>query len=310
MQIFYLLFLIALLIISVILYYNNLNQKRALQSITKDLQKIVEQNTDEKIMIITDEKCIQEMVAELNSLLNAQQKLRADNRKSKIQSNKMLSNVSHDIKTPLTTIVGCIEVLGLSKDISDKDRELVGTITKKSTQVLNLINKFFDLAKIEAGDYNIPLEKINLNDVCSRNLLGFYEMLESDGFTVNVELPEVQIYIMGNHNALDRILNNLLSNSVKHGGSGKYLGLNLRYDDDWVYVDVCDKGDGMDEKYSERIFERLYTLDDSRSKCYENSGLGLTITKRLVEEMHGMISLTESRRGSTVFTIQFPRLAY
>ena len=90
-------------------------------------------------------------------------------------------------------------------------------------------------------------------------------------------------------------MNNLISNAITYGDDGKTLGMTLRDDETNVYIDVWDTGKGIDESHIDKVFERMYTLEDSRNRLYQGSGLGLTITKRLVEAMDGEIHLLVSR---------------
>lgn len=131
--------------------------------------------------------------------------------------------------------------------------------------------------------------------------------MTAKGYEVNIE---INIYALGNLDALRRIMNNLISNAIKYGSEGKYLGLKLSYDDNYCYVDVWDKGKGIEEINVDRVFERMYTLEDSRNKLYQGSGLGLTITKRLVEKLGGSISIKSKPYEKTCFTFQLRRITY
>ena len=101
-----------------------------------------------------------------------------------------------------------------------------------------------------------------------------------------------EIYMLGNVEVLGRVLNNFISNAITYGDDGKTLGMTLRDDETNVYIDVWDTGKGIDESHIDKVFERMYTLEDSRNRLYQGSGLGLTITKRLVEAMDGKIHLS------------------
>ncbi|MNE47394.1 Signal-transduction histidine kinase senX3 [compost metagenome] len=114
--------------------------------------------------------------------------------------------------------------------------------------------------------------------------------------------------MMGNVEALDRVLGNLLSNAISYGDAGGVLGLRLYSQSDKVCIEVWDKGKGIAEDHQDKIFERLYTLEDSRNRVYQGSGLGLTITKRLTEQMNGTIKLTSKPYIRTAFTLSFRRL--
>ena len=117
------------------------------------------------------------------------------------------------------------------------------------------------------------------------------------------------IYALGNVEVLGRVLNNLISNAITYGDDGKTLGMTLRDDETNVYIDVWDTGKGIDESHIDKVFERMYTLEDSRNRLYQGSGLGLTITKRLVEAMDGEIHLF-SKPYENNFTIVLTKMQF
>ncbi|WP_419958545.1 sensor histidine kinase [Psychrobacillus psychrotolerans] len=277
----------------------------------KKLQKITSDKTDEKLMLYTSDKQIQSLLIQINSLLEHNQKTVADFHGVERSMRKMLSNVSHDLKTPLTVILGYIEIILNDKTISPvKMNSLLQTINLKTVEVLDLISRFFELVKIESEDSNYENSKIDLNEVCRKVILEYYEILTTKKFEVSVEIPEESTYVWGNIEAIERILNNLISNSINYGAEGKMIGLKLTSLDDCAYIEVSDKGKGISEHDKDRIFERLYTMEDSRNKLYQGSGIGLTITKRLVEQMNGTISVKSIPFQQTTFTIQLKRLSF
>lgn len=272
---------------------------------------IIENNTSEKLMLFTDDRELRGLLIEINKLLDHNQKIQADYNKAEISMRKMLSNISHDLKTPLTVVLGYIETMQMDKVINEEERQLQLTkVYNKAKEVLELIKKFFDLSKLESGDKDIPLTRINMNEACRKNVLGFYDILTAKGFQVDIDIPEDNIYALANEEALDRIMNNLVSNAIKYGSEGKMFGIRLNSDDSHVYVEVWDKGKGIEEIHKDRVFERMYTLDDSRNKLNEGSGLGLTITKRLVERLKGEIFLKSKPYDKTTFTLKFKRIVY
>jgi signal transduction histidine kinase len=105
-------------------------------------------------------------------------------------------------------------------------------------------------------------------------------------------------------------LSNLISNAIAYGDAGGVLGLKLYHDETKVYIEVWDRGKGISEAHQDKVFERLYTLEDSRNRSYQGSGLGLTITKRLTEQMNGTITLVSQPYVRTVFTLSFRRLSF
>ncbi|PFO82131.1 HAMP domain-containing histidine kinase [Bacillus cereus] len=279
--------------------------------IYEKLQDIVKQQTGENLLVMTDDKELQKLLVVINHLLDAKQKTNADHAKVEISMRKMLSNISHDLKTPLTVILGYIEMLNVDKTMSEEERkELLEKVHVKTLEVMELIHKFFDLAKLESGDKAIEMTKVNMNEVCREKILSFYDLLTTKGFEVRIDILEKNVYALGNAEVLGRVLNNLISNAIAYGYDGKTLGMTLRDDDRCVYVDVWDCGKGIDESHIDKVFERMYTLEDSRNRLYQGSGLGLTITKRLIEALGGEIHLSSKPYEKTVFTIVLKKMEF
>ncbi|PAQ16075.1 two-component sensor histidine kinase [Bacillaceae bacterium SAOS 7] len=275
------------------------------------LQEIAGKQTAEKLLVVTDDRELQKLLVAINGLLEAKQKTNADHAKVEISMRKMLSNVSHDLKTPLTVILGYIEILQTDPTLSEEERQaLLKKVQLKTYELMELIHKFFDLAKLESGDQSIELTRINVNEVCQANILSFYDLLTAKGFAVHIDLPETPLYALGNEEVLGRILNNLISNAIAYGGDGKTLGMTIRNEEKFVCIDIWDKGKGISESHIDKVFERMYTLEDSRNRLYQGSGLGLTITKRLAEALGGEIHLSSKPYEKTVFTIMLKRMEF
>jgi len=292
-------------------YFSQKVRYENLVYIKRKLKQIVNDNNEEKVLVVTDDKVLKDLLLEINKLLENNQKILAEYRKKEDSMRKMLSNISHDLKTPLTVVLGYIETINLDKNMHNDEKEvLLEKVHDKTIEVIDLINKFFDLAKLESGDKDISLTRININEVCRKNILNFYDILNSKGFEVDINIPEKDLYAFGNEEALDRILNNLLSNSVKYGTDGKFIGLSIEENEKSIYIHVIDKGRGIEEDKIDRVFERMYTLEDSRNRIFQGSGLGLTITKRLVEKMNGEIFLKSIPYKTTTFTVKLKRIDY
>jgi signal transduction histidine kinase len=308
-----LLLIIIFSLICIIFYQYKTERERSknLTYIENRLNKIIKENTKEKILVVTSDKKLRKLLVVINSILDLSGKVLSDYTKKEISIDKMLSNISHDLKTPLTVILGYIETIKLDDSISNEEREiLLSKVHIKTFEVISLINKFFDLAKLESGDKDVPISRVNMKEVCIKSILDFYENLTAKGYEVNIDIPETSIYAQGNLEALERIMNNLISNAIRYGSDGKYVGLKLSCDDSFCYVEIWDKGKGIDEINFEKVFERMYTLEDSRNKFYQGSGLGLTITKRLVEKLGGEISLNSKPYEKTSFTFKLKRITY
>lgn len=278
-----------------------------LKKIGQKLEEIQDTDSDENVMVFTDNKVLMDLAAQINRLLENQRKVKVDFRRSEIASKKMLSNISHDIKTPMTVILGYLEIMRLN---GSGENEILLKVEQKARRVMELINQFFTLAKLEAGDTDIEISKIDVCEVCRENVLDFYELLTQKEFRVEVDIPEEAVFVRGNKDALQRILFNLISNVVRYGTDGKYMGIFLRSDKKYIYIDVVDKGKGIDKAFAQNVFERLFTMEDSRNREIQGNGLGLTIAQNLAHQIGGEIILDSEPNVKTTFTVKLGRFAY
>ena len=230
--------------------------QKQLKEISQKLEKIQDTDSDENIMMFTDEQALMELLVQINRLLENQRKMKVDYRRSQISAKKMLSNISHDIKTPMTVILGYLEIIRIN---GDKEDEMLLKVEQKAKRVM---------------------------------------------FQVEVKIPEEAVFIMGNKEALHRILYNLISNVIRYGLDGRYLGLVLRSVKNDVYIDVIDKGKGIGKEFAGNVFERLFTMEDSRNRRIQGNGLGLTIAQTLAQQLGGEIVLESEPNVKTTFTVK------
>ena len=288
--IFFLLICIVILLITVLYqqFAFRTGIQKKIQKISEKLKEITDTNSSERVMVFTENKELMELAAQINRLLENHLKVKADYCRSEIASKKMLSNISHDIKTPMTVILGYLEIMRINGTSTD---EMLGKIEQKAENVMELINQFFTLAKLESGDMDIELSRIDVCEVCRESILDFYGILTNKNFQVDIDIPETSVYVHGNKEAIQRILFNLISNVIRYGADGKYLGISLRTDKNAVFIDVIDKGKGIDKNFAASVFDRLFTMEDSRNRNIQGNGLGLTISKNLALQLGGDIIL-------------------
>lgn len=281
--------------------------QKKIQKISEKLKEITDTNSSERVMVFTENKELMELAAQINRLLENHLKVKADYCRSEIASKKMLSNISHDIKTPMTVILGYLEIMRINGTSTD---EMLGKIEQKAENVMELINQFFTLAKLESGDMDIELSRIDVCEVCRESILDFYGILTNKNFQVDIDIPETSVYVHGNKEAIQRILFNLISNVIRYGADGKYLGISLRTDKNAVFIDVIDKGKGIDKNFAASVFDRLFTMEDSRNRNIQGNGLGLTISKNLALQLGGDIILDSTPNIKTVFSVKLKKMSY
>ena len=277
-------------------------QEAQLRQIGEKLLEIQDRDSEEHITIFTKYPEVMKLAAQANRLLVTNRRLKAEFRRSEASAKKMLSNISHDMKTPMTVLLGYLEIMRLN----GVTEELLAKTEQKAQGVVDLMNQFFTLAKLESGDTDIELSRLDLSELCRESVLDFYEILTEQGFEVEAVIPEQPVFVEGNREAFMRILNNLISNAVRYGAEGHYLGIFVRTEEKQVYVEVTDRGKGIDTDFAESVFERLFTMEDSRNRLIQGNGLGLTIARNLAEQMGGTLTLESIPHVKTVFTLTLP----
>ena len=295
--IIFLLTLCIMILICIIVYqqfvFHN-GTKAKIHEISSKLKELLYTDSDEKVTVFTDNKALIELATQINRMLEDRQKVKVEYRRAEMASKKMLSNISHDIKTPMTVILGYLEIMRLN---GTQSNEMLQKVESTAQRVMGLITQFFTLAKLEAGDTDMPLERLNVNEACRENILDFYELLSQKNFEVEINIPDHVLYANANKDALQRIMFNLISNAIRYGGDGKYL-------------DIVDRGRGIEKEFADSVFDRLFMMEDSRNSAMQGNGLGLTIAKNLALQLGGDITLESHPHQKTVFTITLKKMAY
>lgn len=277
------------------------------KKVASQMERILDEDTDEKVMEFTGSREVAGLIMQANRMLNDRQRMKAEYKRAGIEAKRMLSNISHDIKTPLTVILGYLEILIMNG--SDETATLL-KIQKKASQLMELVEEFFTLSKIEAGDMDLELSRISASEICRQSIADFYSILTERDTQVEIEIPKGDIYVYGNEDAIRRILFNLITNAIRYGLDGKYLGIFLIPGEEEVEIRVRDKGKGIDKENAAHVFDRLYTMEDSRNKEMHGNGLGLSIARTLAGRMGGDITLDSVPGQETVFTLKMKRYHY
>lgn len=216
-----------------------------------------------------------------------------------------VANVSHEIKTPLTSIKGYIETLlsGADEDKSIR-RRFLEKIDRNANRLANIVQDILSLAKIEAGEAAFKPVPVDLLPILS-GVIGRYEdSASAKGIKISFRAQAHMLMVLGDKESLIQVIDNLLSNGIKYTPETGKVAINVKQVDDKVILEVTDTGIGIPEEDLERIFERFYRVDKARSRDLGGTGLGLSIVKHLISAMHGEINV-ESKPGSgSKFTVK------
>ncbi|AMX82645.1 PAS domain-containing sensor histidine kinase [Geobacillus subterraneus] len=218
-----------------------------------------------------------------------------------------VANVSHELKTPVTSIKGFAETLldGAMKDEEALEHFLT-IILKESERLQTLVEELLDLSKIEQHGFQLLLDDVNVAEVTAEAVAVFRQKAEEKQIDLRAEAPP-GLVIRGDRNRLKQILLNLLANAIAYTPEHGQVAVEAEENEREVLIRVKDTGIGIEEKEIPRIFERFYRVDKARSRDSGGTGLGLSIVKHLVEAHHGHITVASEVGRGTVFTIHFPK---
>lgn len=213
-----------------------------------------------------------------------------------------ITSISHDIRTPLTSAKGYIQMLQSSDLEEEKKLAYVKIVEHRLDDLADMLNQLFEYARIEAGEMQFEPEVLNVGNLFAETLSMFYEDFLKKGCEPEVEIPHAPCHILSDRHAFVRIIENLIKNALVHG-AGDYR-LSLSQDENQVVLRVSNTTNSIEKGDVDRIFERFYTTDQSRSR--KTTGLGLAIVKQFTEQMGGVADAFLSDHCFTV-EIRIPR---
>lgn len=252
-------------------------------------------------------KSLGEISTELNGLMDDFQSILESKQRLELSHKRLIANVSHDIRTPLTSLTGYLEVLR-EKDLTGDERgEYLEIVYRKARLMHRMIEEFFELSRLESEDVTLEISPVNLNECIRELLASFYQDFVSAAVTPSAALPDRPVTVLGNRAAIERVLSNLLFNALKYGSTGGKVLVSLQEDDTLARVGVTDYGKGIAQADLPFVFDRLYTADKARSAMERGTGLGLAIAKQLVEKQRGEIAVRSAPGVETVFTFTLPK---
>lgn len=264
------LFMIFIIIFSVVMCIKLFSYKRQIRDITNQVREFKHRKTNKKINIEIADKDIEELACEVNEYLELYKR----NEEEKIVFENTLkqgiANMSHDLRTPLTSIIGYLKLL--ENDEIDK-KEAMNILKNKTNKLNILINDFFELASIESEDYELDMIKVNLTNIVRDEILSLYEAFQDKGLKPKINILDKPIFIMSDKDSLERIIDNLLSNTLKY--AEKDIEINLEESNDKVILKISNICTSIDEKDVLYMFDRFYMADKVRKG--QGAGLGLPL---------------------------------
>lgn len=276
---------------------------RELGQIRRTTEEIRAGNPNLRYRLPAPRKPVEALSGELNRLIDYFQRTTERMLVLEDERKRMIASLSHDLRTPLTSLLGYIEALRSDATLTAEERaEFLRIAADKGAALLERLQSFFELARLEADDAPSELRRMNLVDIVQEVLLGFYPDFQKAGIEPSVRLTDAPLHVRADGGGLRRILENLLSNALRYGRDGGEIGVAVREEGDFAWVDVWDRGRGIPPADLPRVFERFYTGEDSRNASLRGTGLGLAIARNLVEKQGGQIAASSRPGEKTVFS--------
>lgn len=265
--------LIVLLIIFIL-------KTKEINRLTLELKKLNRDGKIEKLRLSLPNKNIENLIVEINTLIDDKRKMENIYKEKDMELREAIANMSHDLRTPLTSIMGYVYLLNDDKLDKEERKEYLKIIEKRSAVLNDLITNFYGLSRIQADQYEIKLEPVNLELVLGEIIAAFYETLDYKFGEPEINIEEGLGPVLGDKQALNRIFTNLIENIIKHG-EGE-VKISLKKKNKYIVMEFSNKAEELESKDVNRIFEKFFTKD--RMRTGQNTGLGLAIVKLLVEK--------------------------
>ena len=270
---FYIIFLIILIIFAILKLYFI---KKSIKEIRIDLKEILKSDTNNLIRISTNDKDIKELAKDLNVELKnlREQRLQYENGNQELK--KTITNISHDIRTPLTAISGYIDLMK-----EDKKEEYLKIVERKTNDLISLTESLFDYAKIVDIGEEMAKDNCCINEILEEALVNYYTILKEKNIIPEIKISSKKIYRTINKNTLIRVFENILSNVSKYSNGNFKVIL-----EDSGKIIFSNKATSLDATTVEKIFNRYFTVENAK----KSNGLGLSIAKQLIELNGGNIT--------------------
>ncbi|MCM1234768.1 MAG: HAMP domain-containing histidine kinase [Ruminococcus flavefaciens] len=217
---------------------------------------------------------------------------------------RLMTSLSHDVKTPLASLIGYLEAITNNLVTGEEKEAYLHIAVEKAYYLKHFIETLFEWVKLDAKEQTYHFELCDFNELTRNIAAEWIGVLEQRNFEYDFDIPEEEYSLRVDAHAYTRIFNNLFQNALIHSGGNK-LTLQLLEDEQQVNIMVSDNGKGISSSELSHIFERMYQCDSSRSA--RGNGLGLSITRELVKAHNGTIKADSKPGMGTKFTIQFPK---
>ncbi len=278
MNVWFYLFLIVLILL-IILILKNLIIKNGINDISKSLKNILKSDTNNLITINTNNKELKRLANILNNSLQDLRELELEYKNGNQELKTSITNISHDLRTPLTAIRGYLDLMD-NPNLNKKQVNYLKIIDCKVKDLTELTEQLFDFSKSIDIQNEIKKDNICINDILEESIVNFYSLLKKNNITPKIEICEEKVVRLLNENMLKRIFENIISNAIKYGKNN----FNVKLYNNGT-IEFSNIAYNLDPVSLEKLFDRYYTVRSAK----KSNGIGLSIAKQLVDLSGGTI---------------------
>ena len=298
--------LLALLATLLVIAYllTRLHRVRGQLSLIKDALMDIKSGNLNRRVLVRESDMTKQICYDINEIAMSSQSRLIQQKQSEQAYKRLMTSLSHDVKTPLASLVGYLEAVESKMVTGAEQEEYIRMAAEKAHHLTEFVTVLFEWVKLDAGEQIFHFELCDLNEL-SRNIMAdWVPLLESHDLTYEIEIPETEYMTRVDSTAYTRILNNLLQNILTHSVASQ-VSLTVTETEQQAKIVVADNGKGISISDLPHIFERMYQCDHSRAA--KGNGLGLSIAKELVSVHKGTITAASIPGAGTTFTIMLPK---
>ncbi|API92816.1 vancomycin resistance histidine kinase VanS [Virgibacillus pantothenticus] len=300
-------FFILLFIPLSIMFFYLLTKRYSLyfKEISQGIHQLANGNFTHHVQIDTKDE-FHDIAEDINAAADKLQQAIERGEFAESSKDQLIVNLAHDLRTPLTSVLGYLDVVLKDEHLTDEQKRHYLSISYKKSQRLEaLINELFDITKMNYGMLQLDKTEINLGELLQQLNEEFYPMLEKNHIRTRLDIQS-SLMITADGEKLARVFENLLTNAIRYGADGKFIDIKAFQDTNDIVVQVINYGDSIPDDVLPNIFEMFFKQDQSRTYKAGSTGLGLFIAKNIVEQHGGSIE-ADSTVIRTIFEVRLPK---
>ncbi|MFA7109852.1 MAG: HAMP domain-containing sensor histidine kinase [Sphaerochaetaceae bacterium] len=285
-----------LLISQILAYFISKKFSSPVEGISKSIQDIKEGNLGKVVSCKSN-------ITEYKQLCDTLSKMSKQLEKNRDQSRRYNQDVQHELRTPVTNLLSHLEAV--QDGVFEMDENMIKDLHSEVIRLSKIIDQIQNLEKMDDGRKFVKMEIIDVNEIVGERIKSFVSSAKMNEISIETDIRVKQI--VTDSSLFSTIITNLLSNSIKYAGRGSKIIISIRKENSNILISVKDNGIGIENDKLDKLFDRFYRVDNSRSRETGGSGLGLSITKASVEILNGTIEVLSTPKKETIFNILLPQ---